>query len=79
MSTPTWLRLLLLQLIDECVGVCQLTSQGHGELLVSICHHPAASRLTVVVLKARDLPKMDITGLAGIEQRYVMILSSLLI
>ena len=47
--------------------MCQLTSQGHGELLVSICHHPAASRLTVVVLKARDLPKMDITGLAGIN------------
>lgn len=38
--------------------------QGRGELLVSVCHHPAANRLTVVVLKARNLPKMDITGLS---------------
>lgn len=37
-------------------------SQGHGELLVSVCYQPAANRLTVVVLKARNLPKMDITG-----------------
>ena len=28
---------------------------------------PAASRITVVVLKARNLPKMDITGLSGLE------------
>ena len=26
---------------------------------------PGASRITVVVLKARNLPKMDITGLSG--------------
>ncbi|KAK3602773.1 hypothetical protein CHS0354_027771 [Potamilus streckersoni] len=39
-------------------------SQGHGELLMSLCHQPAANRLTVVVLKARNLPKMDITGLS---------------
>jgi len=29
-----------------------------------VCHQPAAARLTVVVLKARNLPKMDITGLS---------------
>ena len=28
---------------------------------------PAASRVTVVVLKARNLPKMDITGLSGLN------------
>jgi len=42
----------------------KLRWQGRGELLVSLCHQPAASRLTVVVLKARNLPKMDITGLS---------------
>ena len=43
----------------------QFRTQGHGELLVSLCYQPAANRLTVVVLKARNLPKMDITGLSG--------------
>ena len=43
----------------------QASAFGRGEILVSICHHPAANRLTVVILKARNLPKMDITGLAG--------------
>jgi hypothetical protein len=43
----------------------QIRSQGRGELLVSLCWQPAANRLTVVVLKARNLPKMDVTGLAG--------------
>ncbi|KAG7172836.1 Synaptotagmin-4-like [Homarus americanus] len=42
----------------------KIRSQGRGELLVSLCHQPAANRLTVVVLKARNLPKMDITGLS---------------
>lgn len=31
---------------------------------MSLCYQPAANRLTVVVLKARNLPKMDVTGLA---------------
>ncbi|CAE1175243.1 SYT4 [Acanthosepion pharaonis] len=39
-------------------------TQGRGELLVSLCYQPAANRLTVVVLKARNLPKMDVTGLS---------------
>ncbi|KAG8181733.1 hypothetical protein JTE90_028272 [Oedothorax gibbosus] len=37
--------------------------QGRGELLVSLCYQPAANRLTVVVLKSRNLPKMDFAGL----------------
>lgn len=41
-----------------------LKTQGRGEILVSLCYQPAANRLTVVVLKARNLPKMDITGLS---------------
>ena len=47
-------------------NICvQLKDQGRGELLVSVCHQPAAARLTVVILKARNLPKMDITGMSG--------------
>lgn len=42
----------------------RLTGQGRGEMLVSLCYQPAACRLTVVVLKARNLPQMDITGLS---------------
>ena len=42
----------------------QIQSQGRGELLVSLCWQPEASKLKVVVLKARNLPKMDVTGLA---------------
>jgi len=42
----------------------KLKDQGRGEILVSVCHQPAAARLTVVVLKARNLPKMDITGMS---------------
>ncbi|KAG5888991.1 hypothetical protein JTB14_013296 [Gonioctena quinquepunctata] len=42
----------------------KIRSQGRGDILVSLCWQPAANRLTVVVLKARNLPKMDVTGLA---------------
>lgn len=41
-----------------------MRSVGRGEVLVSLCWQPAAARLTVVLLKARNLPKMDVTGLA---------------
>jgi len=54
--------------VPVCKGIIprhiKMYNQGRGELLVSVCHHPAANRLTVVVLKARNLPKMDITGLS---------------
>ncbi|XP_071965067.1 synaptotagmin-4-like [Antedon mediterranea] len=39
-------------------------SQGRGELLVSLGYQPALNKLTVVVLKAKNLPKMDVTGLS---------------
>ncbi|XP_026464140.1 synaptotagmin-11 [Ctenocephalides felis] len=42
----------------------KIRCQSRGELLVSLCWQPAASRLTVVLLKARNLPRMDVTGLA---------------
>lgn len=60
------------QLENQQVSLCRdiqprslkIRLQARGELLVSLCWQPAANRLTVVVLKARNLPKMDVTGLA---------------
>ena len=63
-------------LIIDCV---QLKDQGRGELLVSVCHQPAAARLTVVVLKARNLPKMDITGMSGTAFSTIIFYSLILI
>lgn len=40
----------------------QQSGHSAGELLMSLCHQPAARRLSVVILKARNVPKMDITG-----------------
>lgn len=45
-------------------SVFQIRAQGRGELLISLCWQPAAGRLTIVLLKARNLPRMDVTGLA---------------
>lgn len=42
----------------------KIRAQGRGEILISLCWQPAAARLTVVLLKARNLPRMDVTGLA---------------
>ena len=53
------------KIIRFSLSIFQIHSQGRGELLISLCYQPAANRLTVVVLKARNLPKMDITGLSG--------------
>ena len=47
--------------------------------MVSVCHQPAAARLTVVVLKARNLPKMDITGMSGTAFSTIIFYSLILI
>ncbi|KAF3839058.1 hypothetical protein F7725_017775 [Dissostichus mawsoni] len=39
--------------------------ESRGELLASLSYQPVSHRLSVVVLKARHLPKMDITGLSA--------------
>ncbi|KAM5194547.1 synaptotagmin-4 [Mantella aurantiaca] len=39
-------------------------SAGRGELLISLCYQSTTNTLTVVVLKARHLPKADISGLS---------------
>ncbi|XP_075419132.1 synaptotagmin-11 isoform X1 [Tenrec ecaudatus] len=61
--------------VDPSTGKVQLTRDiikrniqkciSRGELQVSLSYQPVAHRMTVVVLKARHLPKMDITGLSG--------------
>ncbi|KAG7457910.1 hypothetical protein MATL_G00232270 [Megalops atlanticus] len=60
--------------VDPSTGRVQLTQQickrnlqcvSRGELLVSLSYQPVTHRLSVVVLKAKHLPKMDITGLSG--------------
>ena len=44
---------------------------------MSLCHQPAARRLSVVILKARNVPKMDITGFSGSFQTEVIVASSM--
>ncbi|KAJ8386492.1 hypothetical protein AAFF_G00169620 [Aldrovandia affinis] len=60
--------------VDPSTGPVQLTQRiskrsiqcvSRGELLVSLSYQPVTHRLSVVVLKAKHLPKMDITGLSG--------------
>ncbi|XP_051019070.1 synaptotagmin-4 isoform X1 [Acomys russatus] len=41
-------------------------SSGRGELLVSLCYQSTTNTLTVVVLKARHLPKSDVSGLSEV-------------
>jgi hypothetical protein len=36
-----------------------------GELMVSMCYIPESSRLTVVVIKAKDLPSKEIASAPG--------------
>lgn len=45
----------------ECVS-----SDDRGQILLSLCYQPTTHRVTVVLLKAKGLPKLDITGMAGI-------------
>ncbi|KAF0880551.1 SYT11 protein, partial [Crocuta crocuta] len=69
--------------VDPSTGKAQLTRDitkrniqkciSRGELQVSLSYQPVAQRMTVVVLKARHLPKMDITGLSGSSYPYVKV------
>ncbi|KAM3614733.1 uncharacterized protein V6R79_018621 [Siganus canaliculatus] len=60
--------------VDPSTGRVHLSQQitkrnmqceTRGELLVSLSYQPVSHRLSVVVLKARHLPKMDMTGLSA--------------
>ncbi len=41
-----------------------------GELLVSLCYLPAVERLTVTIIKARNLKPMDLNGSSGTNFYY---------
>ena len=48
------------------ISFYKLQRQGSlGDLLFSISYLPTAERLTVVIMKARNLKTMDISGSAG--------------
>ncbi|XP_076157035.1 synaptotagmin-11a [Alosa pseudoharengus] len=51
--------------INQPITKRNVQCDSRGELLVSLSYHPATQRLNVVVLKAKHLPKMDISGLSG--------------
>lgn len=38
-----------------------------GELMLTLCYLPTAGRLTLTVIKGRNLKAMDITGSSGIN------------
>jgi len=42
-----------------------MQDKAKGEILISLCYQPAANRLTVVVLKVRNLPKGDDNAICG--------------
>lgn len=50
--------------IDLCVSVWQ-ESVDLGEIMFSLCYLPTAGRLTLTVIKCRNLKAMDITGYSG--------------
>ncbi|XP_030645291.1 synaptotagmin-11a [Chanos chanos] len=51
--------------ITQQISKRNMQCESRGELLVSLSYQPVTHRLNVVVLKAKHLPKMDITGLSG--------------
>jgi hypothetical protein len=45
--------------------VSQQDNVDLGELMFSLCYLPTAGRLTITIIKARNLKAMDITGASG--------------
>lgn len=45
------------------IGFQSLPRQG--EIFISLNFDPSSDKLTVIVLKGRNFPRMDIAGLAG--------------
>ncbi|KAK5873387.1 hypothetical protein PBY51_018433 [Eleginops maclovinus] len=51
--------------LSQNISKRNMQCESRGELLASLSYQPVSHRLSVVVLKARHLPKMDITGLSA--------------
>ena len=49
-----------------------------GEALISLCYQPTVGRITVVVMKCRDLKSKDINGYSGKCVKIIIWLSALL-
>lgn len=49
-----------------CVCVFPQESVDLGEIMFSLCYLPTAGRLTLTVIKCRNLKAMDITGYSGV-------------
>lgn len=65
-------ELLLRYLQSKCPAVTKLDftyefqeNVDLGELMFSLCYLPTAGRLTITMIKARNLKAMDITGASG--------------
>lgn len=48
------------------VCACPQESVDLGEIMFSLCYLPTAGRLTLTVIKCRNLKAMDITGYSGV-------------
>jgi len=47
------------------LGVVFQDNVDLGDLMLSLCYLPTAGRLTITMIKARNLKAMDITGASG--------------
>lgn len=50
------------------VCACPQESVDLGEIMFSLCYLPTAGRLTLTVIKCRNLKAMDITGYSGVSR-----------
>ena len=50
-------------MLNACILQFQ-NATNRGDLLLSLCYQPGTNKITAVVLKAKNLPKFDVTGLA---------------
>ncbi len=49
-------------------SICYFPLQGKlGEILISMCYQPTVGRITMVIMKCRELKAKDITGTSGIS------------
>lgn len=52
----------------KCITICALQQQEKlGDICFSLRYVPTAGKLTVVILEAKNLKKMDVGGLSGEE------------
>ncbi|KHN83884.1 Synaptotagmin-4 [Toxocara canis] len=47
--------------------------EDRGQILISLCYQPTTNRVAVVLLKAKNLPKFDITGMADPYVKLYMV------